>query len=252
MAIGWRYRKTKGGAVYSTPFPARGRILGNPVLIIGNKNYSSWSLRPWLLMKVAGIAFDEIRIALYQQHSTAAIQSHAPAGRARYRKVPILQDGALQVWDSLAICEYVAERWPESKGWPTDRAARAHARSVSAEMHSGFQTLRTQMPMNCHRPRGPIDPAAAQDAALRGDIDRVVEIWTSCRAAADASGPFLFGRFGVADAMYAPVVLRMSIYEVALPGPAQSYAEAMLGLPALQSWIADARSETDVLPQFEK
>jgi glutathione S-transferase len=203
-------------------------------------------------MKVGGIAFDEIRIALYQQHSTGAIQAHAPAGRTRYRKVPILQDGALQVWDSLAICEYVTERWPESNGWPTDRAARAHARSVSAEMHSGFQTLRAQMPMNCRRPRGPIDPAAAQDATLRSDIDRVIEIWTSCRAAAEASGPFLFGRFGVADAMYAPVVLRMSIYEVALPAPAQAYADAMLALPALQSWISDARSETDVLPQFEK
>jgi glutathione S-transferase len=203
-------------------------------------------------MKVSGIAFDEIRIALYQQHSTGAIQSHAPAGLARYRKVPILHDGALQVWDSLAICEYVAERWPESQGWPTDRAARARARSVSAEMHSGFQTLRGQMPMNCRRPRGPIDAVAAQDATLRSEIDRVIEIWTSCRASADASGPFLFGRFGVADAMYAPVVLRLSTYAVALPAPAQAYADAMLALPALQSWINDARSETDVLAQFEK
>jgi len=226
--------------------------VGNPVLIIGNKNYSSWSLRPWLLMKVAGIAFDEVRIPLYQQGSTGAIQAHAPAGRARYRKVPILHDGALQVWDSLAICEYVAERWPESNGWPADRAARAWARCVSAEMHSGFQTLRTQMPMNCRRPRGLIDPAAAQDATLRGEIDRVIEIWTSCRAAAGASGPFLFGPFGVADAMYAPVVLRFSIYEVPLPAPAQVYADAILGLPALQNWIADARAETDVLAQFEK
>jgi glutathione S-transferase len=224
--------------------------MGNPVLIIGNKNYSSWSLRPWLLMKAAGIAFDEVRIALYQQHSTAAIQSHAPAGRARYRKVPILHDGALQVWDSLAICEYVAERWPESHGWPTDRAARARARSVSAEMHSGFQTLRARMPMNCRRPRGPIDPAA-QDATLRGEIDRVIEIWTGCGAVADACGPFLFGRFGIADAMYAPVVLRLSTYEVALPAPAQAYVDAILAMPALQNWISDARSETDVLDQFE-
>lgn len=226
--------------------------MGNPILIIGNKNYSSWSLRPWLLMKVNGIAFEEIRIALYQQHSTGAIQSKAPAGRARYRKVPILHDGALQVWDSLAICEYVAERWPESNAWPADRAARARARSISAEMHAGFQTLRSQMPMNCRRPRGPIDAAAAQDPTLRSEIDRVIEIWTSCRAAADTSGPFLFGRFGVADAMYAPVVLRMSIYEVALPAPAQAYADAIVGLPALQSWIHDARAETDVLEQFER
>lgn len=226
--------------------------MGNPVLIIGNKNYSSWSLRPWLLMKVNGIEFDEVRIGLYQQHSTGAIQSHAPAGRARYRKVPILHDGALQVWDSLAICEYVAERWPESIAWPKDRAARAHARSIGAEMHAGFQTLRSQMPMNCRRPPAPIDAAAAEDPILRGEIDRIIEIWTSCRAAADRSGPFLFGRFGAADAMYAPVVLRLSIYEVALPTPARAYADAILALPALQSWVNDARAETDVLEQFER
>ena len=123
--------------------------MDKPVLVIGNKNYSSWSLRPWLLLKVNDVAFDEVRVALYQQGSKVAIQSHAPAGGAPYGKVPILRDGATTVWDSLAICEYAAERWPSIRGWPVDLAQRAHARAISAEMHSGFATLRSEMPMNC-------------------------------------------------------------------------------------------------------
>jgi glutathione S-transferase len=216
------------------------------VLVIGNKNYSSWSLRPWLLMKVKDVAFDEARVALYQQHSKAAIEGHAPSGRARYSKVPILRDGAITVWDSLAICEYVADRWPDRGCWPDDLAARAHARAISAEMHAGFATLRGEMPMNCRRapgvvPRGP---------ELQSQIDRVVEIWTTCRNAARTNA-FLFGDFCIADAMYAPVVLRFWSYAVELPPEAQAYADAILALPQLQAWIAQARSETDRLPQFE-
>lgn len=222
--------------------------MGNPVLVIGNKNYSSWSLRPWLLLMTNGIAFDEVRVPLYQQGSKVAIQSHAPPGRAPYGKVPILQDGSTTVWDSLAICEYAAERWPQLRGWPTFPATRAVARAISAEMHSGFGTLRSEMPMNCRRPRG----AVTQGPQLQAEIDRVLEIWTSCRASNPVGGPFLFGAFGIADAMYAPVVLRLSIYAVTLPPPAQAYVDAMLALPALKDWITQAREETEVLAQFER
>ena len=222
--------------------------MANSVLIIGNKNYSSWSLRPWLLLKTKDIAFQEIRIPLYQQHSTGAIQSHAPAGRTKYRKLPIFHDGTIQVWDSLAICEYVAECWPEARCWPKERAARARARSVSAEMHAGFQTLRSEMPMNCRRAPAPV----AHVPGLQLEIDRVIEIWTSCRESSNAADPFLFGDFGIADAMYAPVALRFSIYAVALPPLAQAYADAILALPALKVWIAQAQTETEALPQFER
>lgn len=221
--------------------------MDKPVLVIGNKNYSSWSLRPWLLLKANDIAFDEVCVPLYQQDSKVAIQSHTPAGRAPYGKVPILRDGGTTVWDSLAICEYAAERWPSIRGWPADLAQRAHARAISAEMHSGFATLRSEMPMNCRRKHAPV----TQGPQLQAEIDRVLEIWTSFRAAA-SSGPFLFGTFGIADAMYAPVVLRLTIYQVTLPAAARSYADAMLALPSLQQWLADARSETEVLAQFER
>ena len=222
--------------------------MARPVLVIGNKNYSSWSLRPWLLLKVKDIAFDEIRIPLYQQNSKAAIQARAPAGRARYGKVPMLEDGDLTVWDSLAICEYAAECHPALHCWPADVRDRARARSISAEMHSGFRTLRTQMPMNCRRTPAPVP----RNDELDADIARVVEIWTQARDAHAAPGPYLFGEFGIADAMYAPVVLRFTAYAVDLPATARAYADAILALPALQAWIADARRETEVLEHFQK
>ena len=223
--------------------------MADPVLVIGNKNYSSWSLRPWLLMKVKGIAFDEVRVPLYQQHSKAAIESHAPAGETRYSKVPILHDGDLTVWDSLAICEYVAERWPATGCWPKDRTARATARSISAEMHSGFGALRSQMPMNCRREPAPVE----RNAELDAQIDRAIAIWMDALAATPRTdGPFLFGDFTIADAMYAPVVLRFTIYAVTLPAAARAYADAMLALPELRTWIAEGRAETDVLVQFQK
>ena len=222
--------------------------MNDPVLIIGNKNYSSWSLRPWLLMKVNRIVFDEVMVPLYQQHSKAAIHAQAPGGLTRYGKVPILHDGDVRIWDSLAICEYVAERWPHTRGWPDDRVARALARSVSAEMHAGFGTLRSELPMNCRR----VGHAAARGPVLQQEIDRIVEIWTDCRASAASGGPFLFGTFGIADAMYAPVALRFSIYQIPLTTAAQEYADTILALPALREWIADARAETEVLAQFER
>ncbi len=210
-------------------------------LIVGNKNYSSWSLRAWLAMKVAGIAFDEERIPLYGPDSKQKILAFSPAG-----KVPCLMDGGLAIWDSLAICEYLAEKHPWL--WPQDPAARAVARAVSAEMHSGFQNLRTHMSMNIRRHL----PGKGRTPEVLAEIARIVAMWTDCRARFGQGGAFLFGRFSVADAMYAPVVVRFLVYEVELPGACRAYADSVLALPAMQEWIAAAKAETEILPQFEQ
>jgi glutathione S-transferase len=212
------------------------------VLVIGNKAYSSWSLRPWLLMKQAGIPFEELRLSLYNQDARQALLTYSPTGR-----VPVLKDGAITIWDSLAICEYLAEQYPRMQLWPADGAARAHARSISAEMHSGFITLRSQMPMNVRRKL----PRRTQSADLDADIARIEAIWNQCRALHSAQGPFLFGGFCIADAMYAPVASRLHTYGVSLGGAAGQYAGAMQALPAMQEWIAGARTETEVNPQYE-
>ena len=204
------------------------------LLVVGNKNYSSWSLRAWLAMKVLGIAFEERRVALYQPQSKAELLQFSPAG-----KVPCLVDGPVTVWDSLAILEYLAERWPAL--WPADAAARARARSISAEMHSGFPNLRQHMCMNIRRHI----PGKGRTPEVLAEIARVVAIWSECR------GPFLFGEFGAADAMYAPVVLRFRTYAVDLPPACRAYAGRVLALPALQAWMRDAETETETLPQFE-
>ena len=205
------------------------------LLAIGNKNYSSWSLRPWLAMKVMGIPFREERIPLYGEGAKGEILKHSPAG-----KVPVLVDGELRVWDSLAILEYLAERHPGV--WPADAAARARARSISAEMHSGFASLRHHMSMNIRRRH----PGKGRTPEVLAEIARIVEIWSECR------GPFLFGPFCAADAMYAPVVLRFRTYDVELPPAGRAYADAVLALPALQEWIADAEREAESLPQFDQ
>jgi len=215
-------------------------------LIIGNKNYSSWSLRPWLAMKVAGIAFAEHRIPLYVPGSREQILAYSPAG-----KVPCLVDGDLRVWDSLAICETLAEKHPGL--WPQDPAARAVARSISAEMHSGFANLRTHMSMNVRKRH----PGKGRTPESLADVARIVAMWSDCRARygrddPSSGGPYLFGRFSIADAMYAPVVLRFRTYEVELPPECRAYADAMLALPAMQEWIAAAGAETESLPQFEQ
>ena len=206
-----------------------------PLLVVGNKNYSSWSLRPWLAMKVLGIPFQEVRIPLYGEGSKAKILAYSPAG-----KVPCLVDGNLRVWDSLAIMEYLAERHPGV--WPADAALRARARSISAEMHSGFPNLRNHMSMNIRRRH----PGKGRTPEVLAEIRRIVEIWSECRK------PFLFGAFCAADAMYAPVVLRFRTYEMELPPVCRAYADAVLALPALQEWIRDAERETESLPQFEQ
>jgi len=211
-------------------------------LVIGNKNYSSWSLRPWIAMRHCGLPFREIRIPLYTPQAKDEIRKYSPSG-----KVPVLLDGTLSVWDSLAICEYLAEKHPELELWPGDAAARAWARSLSAEMHSGFQPLRQNMTMNIRRSF----PGMGRTVDVAANIDRIQRMWGECRQRYGGAGPFLFGRFGIADAMYAPVVLRFRTYAVQLTGACREYADTILGLPALQQWLAEAAAETEVIPAFE-
>ena len=211
-----------------------------PTLVIGNKNYSSWSLRPWLAARHAGIEFDEIRIPLYTPDAAAQIQQYSPSG-----KVPVWREGEFAVWDSLAICEYLAERSPAL--WPTDATARAVARSVSAEMHSGFVALRTNMTMNA-RARG---RRVAVTPEIAAEIDRIAAIWTDCRHRFGAGGPWLFGAFSIADAMFGPVVLRFVPYGVSRPGAVDDYVATWMADPHLQAWIAAAEQESEVLEQFE-
>ena len=212
-------------------------------LVIGNKAYSSWSLRPWLLLRESGIPFKEILIPLYQPESPRLIRQLSPSGR-----VPALLDGATTIWDSLAICEYLAERLPEARGWPEAPATRAVARSVSAEMHSGFAAVRSELPMNVRGRRSGVTPSAA----ARSEIDRILEIWRDCRKRFGAGGPFLFGRFGIADAMYAPVVTRFATYGVELAGAERDYSEAVQALPSLKDWTKAARAEAAVITASER
>ncbi|MGY3453298.1 glutathione S-transferase family protein [Bradyrhizobium sp. USDA 4353] len=214
-------------------------------LVIGNKNYSSWSMRPWLALRGADIAFEEIVIPLYTDDPAdkARIVAHSPAG-----KVPILIDGAVTVWDSLAIIEYLAERFPEAGLWPADAAARAHARSVSAEMHSGFQALRSECPMNLHRPVRAVELSA--DA--KANIARIEDIWRDCRGRYGAGGPFLFGRFSGADAMYAPVVTRFQTFAVPVAADTRAYMETMMAMPAFAAWVKDGLAENWIIDRVEK
>lgn len=209
-------------------------------LVIGNKNYSSWSLRPWLAMKMAGIEFTEERIALDQPDTRARILQYSPTG-----KVPCLIDGRLTVWDSLAICEYVNETYAKGRLWPADRAARATARSVTAEMHSGFAALRTHLSMDI-RARKPARGTEAQRRTdVQADIERVVAIWTA--ALDERGGPMLFGEFSIADAFYAPVLTRFVTYGVELPPLLAAYSARVLGLPPMRAWVAAAQAEVEEL-----
>lgn len=212
-------------------------------LVIGNKNYSSWSMRPWLALRASNIPFEEIFIPLY----TGQADKDRLLSFSRSGKVPALIDGDFTIWDSLAIIEYLAECFPEAKLWPQDRAARAHARSISAEMHSGFLPLRNECGMNLHRPIGSI--ALSEDA--RANIARVEEIWSDCRERYGKQGPFLFGAFSGADAMYAPVVHRFRTYAVKVGPLAQAYMETMMALPAFKEWTEAGLAETLIIEKFE-
>lgn len=210
-------------------------------LVIGNKNYSSWSMRPWLALRASGIPFEETFIPLYTGAADKQrILDVSPAG-----KVPVLIDGDVTVWDSLAIVEYLAEKFPEKKLWPDDRAARARARAISAEMHSGFAALRNECGMNLHRPVGSV-PLSEE---AQGNIARIQEIWTDCLTR--HGGPFLFGAFGGADAMYAPVVHRFRTYAIEVGSESRRYMDAMQSLPAFQQWTRDGLAETIVIEKFE-
>jgi glutathione S-transferase len=201
-------------------------------LIIGNRNYSSWSLRPWILLQHLGLEFTEQQIPLDLADSAARIRAINPAGR-----VPVLWHGELMIWESIAIGEYLCELAGE--GLPAERAARAQARSVSAEMHAGFHTLRMQWPMNARA----LGRRTAMSAALQGDITRIDNIWCQCHERHGATGPWLFGDYSLADAMYAPVVLRFRTYGAQLSGSAQQYMTTALADGALQAWLAAAAAE---------
>ena len=212
-------------------------------LVIGNKNYSSWSLRPWLLLKQADIPFREVYIPTHTPQSRAAILKHSPAGR-----VPVLHDGNISVWESLAICEYLAEQYPDKQLWPADQTARALARSVATEMHAGFTALRTHMVMNCRKNF----PGKGRTPEVEADLERLRGLWTDCRTRYCSGGDFLFGRFSIADAMYAPVATRFKTYDVALDKVAAAYRDTILALPAMRQWYADAAAEREVIDEYEQ
>ncbi len=210
-------------------------------LIIGNKNYSSWSLRPWLAMKQSGIEFAEVRIPLDTPTTQREILKYSPAG-----KVPILKHSDLTIWDSLAICEYIAELFPQANLWTQDIAKRAIARCVSAEMHSRFSNLRQHMPMNC---RAMFDGKGIEPA--QADINRITTIWRECREKFANEGDFLFGTFTIADAMFAPVASRFVTYDVKLDPISSAYVDRIYALPAMQEWLKAASLESEYLEQEE-
>ncbi|MDB5618359.1 glutathione S-transferase family protein [Tardiphaga sp.] len=213
-------------------------------LVIGNKNYSSWSMRPWIALKGCGIAFEEVMIPLYTDaEDKQRILGFTPSG-----KVPALMDGDVAVWDSLAIIEYAAERFPDAKLWPADRASRAHARSISAEMHSGFMALRNECGMNLHRPVR----AKPLSNDAKANIARIQDIWAECRTRYGQIGPYLFGEFSAADAMYAPVVHRFLTYAIELTPAASTYVETMQANPAFRQWTEQGLAETLVIERFEQ
>jgi len=211
-------------------------------LVIGNKNYSSWSMRPWIAMKVAGIGFDEVVISLDAEDFKLKLSKISGTG-----KVPTLVDGEVKVWESLAILEYLAEKFPAAKLWPADPAARAHARAIASEMHAGFLPLRRACPMNMWRPVKPRE----LNAEAMSNVRRIDAMWADCRIRFGAGGPFLFGGFGAADAMYAPVVARFHTYDVPVSGTSRAYMAAVMALPAWAQWTAAALKEPWVLPEDE-
>jgi glutathione S-transferase len=211
-------------------------------LAIGNKNYSSWSMRPWVLLTQAGIAFEEIQLKFSDNGKVEGIEPYSPT-----RQVPVLIVDGEPVWDSLAIAEAAAELFPQKQLWPADPRARQIARSICAEMHAGFRALRGAMPVNIRASH----PGKGMSLEVQQDIERIVEIWESCRARFGKGGELLFGQFTVADAYYAPVATRFLTYAVTLPPAAQRYADALLRLPAVREWMAQARRETEFVPADE-
>ena len=211
-------------------------------LVIGNKNYSSWSMRPWVLMKELGIAFEEKKLRFHSDEWDAEIERWSPS-----RLVPVLWRGNDSVWDSLAIMEALNEWHPGKNVWPADAAARAFARSIAAEMHSGFRDLRNNMPMNIRASH----PGRGMNAEVKADIERIERLWGEARKRFGARGPFLFGAFSAADAMYAPVVMRFTTYGVGLGTEAARYCEAMRAAPGVRAWIDAALQEKEIVAEDE-
>ena len=214
-------------------------------IVIGNKNYSSWSMRPWVLAREAGIPFEEVQLKFNEADgglTVDGIQRFKVAG-----KVPVLVVDGEPVWDSLAICETLAERFPDKQLWPADRSARQVARSICAEMHSGFTSMRSSMPMNIARQY----PGKGMNDGTRGDVDRILAIWSACRERYGKGGAMLFGRFSVADAYFAPVVMRFRAYAVDLPPVARAYSDAVQALKSVREWMDGARKETEFVPTDE-
>lgn len=207
-----------------------------PLLVIGDKTYSSWSLRPWLMLRHAGIDFEEKLLWLHRPEFRGEVARYSPSGR-----VPALHHGDIVVWESLAILEYINDTWLAGRGWPQAPAARAHARAIASEMHAGFAALRRELSLNLRRKAAPLTPG--HDAAQ--DIRRVLAIWQDTRTRFGAGGPFLLGAFSCADAMYAPVALRFEVYGIELPAPARAYVDAILALPAITEWRVAAEQERD-------
>lgn len=210
-------------------------------LIIANKNYSSWSLRGWLALKAFDVPFEEIKLSLFTEDFYNTLSLYSPV-----QKVPVLVDGDLSVWDSLAIAEYVNETYLSGKGWPAEPKKRALARSVVAEMHSGYSALRNEMPMNCRAKRKIELSQRAQQ-----DLENISHLWEKLRSQHQNQGPYLFGDFSLADAFFAPVAFRFVTYGIELEGVAKDYHQAMLNHPAMQEWLADALTETDIVEEDE-
>lgn len=210
-------------------------------LVIGNKNYSSWSLRAWLFLKQVGVPFTEVRIPLFTKTTQTQLAKYSPSGL-----VPILIAGETTIWDSLAICEYIAET--HQQGWPEQPIARAQARSVAAEMHSGFKALRSEMPMNCRARRVGVTPSTACHA----NIQRILSVWQSCCQTYGGEGPWLFGKFSIADVMYAPLASRFVTYGVSLPQIAQDYINTIFEHPGMQEWIKAAEVEPEIIQESER
>ena len=240
---------THGAAGFASMLRPDTRSQARMQLYIGNKNYSSWSMRPWVLLRQSGIAFDEVMLRFDDRGPGSRFKAEVlrlnPAAR-----VPVLVDDGLVVWDSLAIVEYLAERFPDRGLWPADRRARARARSICAEMHAGFGALRTHLPMNIEAALPEVGERMLREhAELRSDVERIVAMWTELLER--HGGPLLFGDFGIADAYFAPVVTRLQTYRVPLPAPVAAYADRVRALPGVAAWIADALAEHDFVPLDE-
>ncbi len=215
-------------------------MMAKPVLVIGNKNYSSWSLRPWLLLKQFGIAFDEVRIPLFTEQMPELMAEHTPCN-----KVPVLKDDDFAVWDSLAICEYINQHFLVGKGWPEDPRLMSLGRSAVAEMHSSFPDLRHELPMNVRRRYDGV----SLSAAAQKDSDRIISLWQQLLA--HSNGPWLLGQFSIADAFYAPVASRFMTYNIELPSELKAYCQQVLALEAYQEWLSAAKAETEVIAEEE-